>query len=522
MINKEAQFILPGVIIWLFWAISTWGLDRLPVIHNAETAIAAAGYQLFYQGHYGLDMYTGHEGRETIYLEVMPLMPWVQGVSSWFIGVGTWQMRFVPVLCGVLTLALTYALARQLTNRQTARLALVFLFFWRWSPLGINEFHLTGIPLVDAVRVARYDILIAPLSVAVLWTWLRAQATGQLRLYGLTGMLVGLTGLTNLYGLFWLPALFLLRLSKLTVRPSTFITLLRPMFVLLSGTTLALLPWLLLVATHPTAFASQFSMHSNRFNLLDVQFYRENLLGEGWRYLLGLPWPDGITRLGFWLVVALPLVLLGLGVAWSRGRKPHLLPLFIPATLFPLLFALLIQKKVFGYLLLVIPLWSIALAWGVIWLWGRFPHRGRAGLTLLGLWLIIEGSFALTQLPIQVAQTPAATPFFAQLREIVPQEGVILGPQTYWPGFYDRDYRSMVLVFSLGIPHQSALTAMTMIDPDVVIMNPTMVEWLASHDRRANPPDDFTAEFNQYLQDAILIAELREPSGEPVWVYQLK
>ena len=63
---------------------------------------------------------------------------------------------------------------------------------------------------------------------------------------------------------------------------------------------------------------------------------------------------------------------------------------------------------------------------------------------------------------------------------------------------------------------------MTMIDPDVVIMNPTMVEWLASHDRRANPPDDFTAEFNQYLQDVILIAELHEPSGEPVWVYQLK
>ena len=80
----------------------------------------------------------------------------------------------------------------------------------------------------------------------------------------------------------------------------------------------------------------------------------------------------------------------------------------------------------------------------------------------------------------------------------------------------------MVLVFSFGIPHRSALTAMTLIDPDVVIMNPTMVEWLASHDRNASPPDDFMAEFGRYMEGAELIGELQEPSGDPVWVYQLK
>ena len=511
-----------AIIIWLFWAISTWGLDRLPVIHNDETAIAAAGYQLFDQGQYGLDMYTGHEGRETIYLEVLPLMPWVQGASSWLIGAGVWQMRFGPVLCGVLTLALTYTLARQLANRQTALLALVLLLFWRWSPLAINEFHLTGIPLVDAVRVARYDILIAPLSVAILWLWLRAQATGQQKRYLLAGIFVGLTGLTNLYGFFWLPAIVLLLPINHFLQKQPASTLLKPAFALFVGVGLAFLPWLLMVATHPTAFASQFSMHGSRFNLLEAQFYLENIRLEGGRYLLGLTRPDMMTRLGFWLVLALPVVLMGLGVAWARGRNAHSLTLFIPTTLFPILFALLIQKKVFGYLLMVMPLWIIALAWGATWLWGRSTSRGRVGLTLLTVWLVLEGSLALLYLPFQSARTPAATPFFAQLREVVPEQGVILGPQTYWPGLYDRDYRSMVLVFSFGIPHRSALTAMTLIDPDVVIMNPTMVEWLASHDRNASPPDDFMAEFGRYMEGAELIGELQEPSGDPVWVYQLK
>lgn len=519
MRNKWLRYALPGLLIWFFWLLSTWGLDRLPVIHNDETAIAAAGYQLFHQGGYGLDMYTGHEERETIYLEVLPLMPWMQGLSSWFIGAGMWQMRFVPVLCGVITLALTYALAQYLFNRQTALLALLLLLFWRWSPLGINEFHLTGIPLADGVRVARYDILIAPLSVGVLWAWLRAQATNHLRQYGLTGFLIGLAGLTNLYGLFWLPALSFLVLLK--PKPGL-LSLIKPLLALAVGIGLAFLPWLLLVATHPTAFTSQFSMHGSRFNVLEVRFYLENIQQEGTRYLLGFTRQDAMTRLGFGLVMALPVALVAMGVAWVRGRKPHHLALFIPATLFPVLFALFIQKKVFGYLLLVMPLWAIALAWGIMWLWQRWPGRGRIALAFLGVWFLLEGSLALFSLPVQAASIPPIAPFFTQLRQVVPEQGVILGPQTYWPGFYDRDYRSMVLVFAFGIPRQSALTALHMINPNVIIMTPTMVEWLTGHDQRATPPDNFTAEFSQFMAGARLIAELQEPSGSPVWVYQIK
>lgn len=508
-------------MIWLFWAVSTWGLDRLPAIHNDETAIAAAGYKLFHQGIYGLDMLSGHEGRETIYLEVMPLLPWLQGASSWLIGVGVWQMRFVPVVCGVLTLALSYALARYLLNRQVAGLVLLILFFWRWSPLSIGPFHLTGIPLVDAVRVARYDILMAPLSVAILWVWLRAQATRRSHLYGLAGILVGLAGLTNLYGLFWLPALLLLILCS-RERKSAITAFARPTFLLLAGAGLAFLPWWLMVATHPTAFVSQFAMHSGRFSLLTGRFYLENILLEGGRYLLGLGRPDMITRLGFWMVAALPGVLLGLGYGAVRGRDQRLLPLALPTILFPILFALFIQKKVFGYLLLVIPLWSLALAWGATWLWSQLSRRGRVGLTLLGVWLVVEGSVGLLYLPQQAAQTPAMTPFFAQLRHVVPAEGIVLGPQTYWPGFYDRDYRSFVLAFSLATSYQSALTAMNKIDPDVVVMTPMMVEWLAAYDHSSYSSGGFTAEFNHYMAEAVLLAELQEPSGEPVWVYQLK
>ena len=56
-------------------------------------------------------------------------------------------------------------------------------------------------------------------------------------------------------------------------------------FVLFGGVGLAFLPWLLMVATHPTAFASQFSMHGSRFNVLEAQFYLENIRLEGGHYL---------------------------------------------------------------------------------------------------------------------------------------------------------------------------------------------------------------------------------------------
>ena len=41
--------------------------------------------------------------RSGLYLEVPPLMSLLQGASSRLLGVGVWQMRYLPVVYGMLT-----------------------------------------------------------------------------------------------------------------------------------------------------------------------------------------------------------------------------------------------------------------------------------------------------------------------------------------------------------------------------------------------------------------------------------
>src|SRR5262245_39776552 len=102
------------MLIGIFLTDSLMNLDRFPPIHDDEPSILAPGYKLFHHGVYGLDMYTGFYGQERIYLEVMPLMPVLQGASAQAVGVGVRQMRLVPVALGTLTLALVFVLGRAL------------------------------------------------------------------------------------------------------------------------------------------------------------------------------------------------------------------------------------------------------------------------------------------------------------------------------------------------------------------------------------------------------------------------
>src|SRR5258708_3308895 len=99
-----------------FWGLALWNLDRYPPIHFDEATILEPGYHLFAAGVYGAPMYTGFYAQEQLYLEVPPLMPVLQGASTWLLGVGVWQMRFLPVACGLLTLALTAAIAGRLAG----------------------------------------------------------------------------------------------------------------------------------------------------------------------------------------------------------------------------------------------------------------------------------------------------------------------------------------------------------------------------------------------------------------------
>jgi 4-amino-4-deoxy-L-arabinose transferase-like glycosyltransferase len=493
------------------------GLARSPVLHNDEVSILAAGYNLFEHGVYGVDMYAGWHGRESIYLEILPLMPWMQGLGSWLWGAGVWQMRLLPVFCGVLTLALAFALARQLGGRLAAALAMLLLLAWQWSPGGVDFFG-SGVALVDLARIGRYDILAAPLSFGIMLTWLVARRTDQTWFYLLCGLLIGLAGLAQLYGLFWLAVVVAWCLGE-RIAWGTSATW-RQIMWLFAVALGAMLVWLTLALAHWPEFRAQFGMHQSRFELLDPLFYVNNIITEGQRYFLGFNQPGTFGRLGFWLVVVgLPLALFWLSWRVVRWRERPAFWLLIPCLLLPLLFALLVQKKQFAYLLLVMPLWVVALAWLLAYGWQRArPYTRTAVVVLVGL-LLVEGGLAWREFYHTAVTAPSPLPFFATLQEKTP-DGRVLGPQTYWLAFPEREYRSFVVPLVLAAEGRdgtdSFVAAMTAVTPDVVLLNPTILAWLAD--------GQYEAEFWQYMTDhqAELVAELPAYDGGVAQIYQLR
>src|SRR5260370_40139673 len=158
---------------------------------------------------YGAPMYTGFYGKEHVYLEVPPLMSLLQGASTRLLGVGVWQMRYVPVVCGLLTLALAAALAARLAGPATSVVAAWLLLLWKWTPSDL-DFLGSGLPLLDVSRIARYDILVPVFGLSAFLAWLRGRTGTPPWLLFASGLLAVLAVLAHVYGAFWIAALGLL------------------------------------------------------------------------------------------------------------------------------------------------------------------------------------------------------------------------------------------------------------------------------------------------------------------------
>lgn len=517
---------LAYVILLVYWAIALWGLDRFPPLHNDETTLLAPGYKLFTQGVYGLDMYTGFFGSEKHYLEVMPLMPLLQGASARWLGVGVWQMRFVPVASGLLTLALVWAVGRCLAGPRAALLSLGLLLIWQWMPSG-DVFLGSGVPMLDMARVARYDILVAPLGLGAFWWWLRVGRTRRLRDEALSGLLGGLAGIANLYGVLWVIVLGGMRmLDQLWVNPADRPATLKHLTVFLLSASLPFVLWSPMMVLNWNDFLGQFSKHAydGRFGFTQPMFYLNNLVNEIHRYHLGARDPATYGRMGFWLVaVGMPLGLAGLAWQVWRRRDRTALWLLGPAVLLPIGLAVLVNKKTPYYLLLIVPVWALVLGWATSNLWDKRKPTWRT-ILLIGFALAaVQSSNGVASLASQISARPdSPARFWAELRALVPDSDKRLyGPHEYWFAFYDREYRGFALAFQWAAPYYGYdLTfdeALTKIAPQVVLVNPYFERVLAVDDP-ANPAT-FWAFMRRHR--ACLLGELRDYAGEPVKVYEL-
>lgn len=545
--------LLMLALLLAYWFLMTRHLDRYPPIHYDEPIIVTPGYKLFTEGVYGSDLYTGFHRQEQIYLETPPLMPLLQGASTWLFGVGVWQMRYLALIAGLLLLPLTYAVgARVARSRWVGALAAGLLLTWRLTPGG-DTFLGSGVTLLDVARIARYDILVPVLGLGSLLLWqaalgrphpdkgASANDAGRTtppahRLFLGAGLLAGLAGFANPYGLFWIGALGAVWL----VGALSAFAVGRPLFrrnassgiaAFIVGLGIPWLAWGAILGLNWQAAAGQFVKHSGRFDLLTPAFYLDSVLREPHRYALGARQMASYGRLGFWLfLLGVPASTLWLAVRGWRRRDERVLFLLVPAVLIPLALALFESLKRSYYVVTVVPLFAAIVAWAVVALTRRMMGARRralwltvvALLTLLwtGQWVAGVGRWQ-----VMAAEPAEPAAFFDDLRTLLPADSLTIGPPDYWFAFHDRAYRSLGLLFvrsSLRNPDKvSFLTALEQVSPDYLFLHPSLTDGLAV-------TDDFDggsrkADFQRYMadHDAEVVAELTGLNGEPITIYRL-
>src|SRR6266571_5505120 len=150
----------------VFLLISVRHLDSVPQVYVDEPWQASTAYRLMTSGVFGSDLFAGFHNMDQRYYGFMPLHPLLLAAVFKVLGVGLAQARIEPVSLTALTLVLTFALGVRLFNAWVGALAVALLVCVRWS--GLTYVQLSGIPLVDLARIARYDPLVPVLGIGAL------------------------------------------------------------------------------------------------------------------------------------------------------------------------------------------------------------------------------------------------------------------------------------------------------------------------------------------------------------------
>jgi hypothetical protein len=467
--SRYSPYPVALALVLLFLVTGLRHLDTIPQVYEDEPWQASVAYKFATQGVFGSDLFAGFAAMDQRYYGFMPLHPLLLALDFKLLGVGLAQARLETVLLTALTLALTFALATRLFNPAVGALAVGVLVLVRWT--GLTYVQLTGIPLVDFARIARYDPLVPVLGLAALHVYVSAHLRKSGSLYFTAGLLAGAAGLAHVYGLFWVPCLMLLTVADGKRTNAARIA---------SGAILAWLPYVAYVLTDIPDWRGQTAIYASRFELLNPGWYLNNLAQEFHRYGPGLGrfGPDWLTRIGFWFVlVALPCSLIAL---IRRAPACHAArAIGIPALLMPLLFALFITLKLVNYTLIELPLFAVAIAWGLHAVWAARASL-RPVLAIAVAAVVLEGAIALAHLEQAAATATPYPKFIAEVRQSIPSSARILGLHTYWFGLQDFSYRSFLVPLNwadLGEPLDRALAD---VDPDIVLLDPRMRAYFQS------------------------------------------
>jgi 4-amino-4-deoxy-L-arabinose transferase-like glycosyltransferase len=482
------RWLLPVLLLLIFWVVSIRYLALVPPVADDEPWQASTGWKIAATGVFGTDVFAGWFGMDRHYYGYMPLHPMLLALVYKLAGLGLWQTRFEPVVMGLVTLALTYALGRRLAGPNVGTLAVTLLLITRTA--AVTRYALTGILMLDTARIARYDMVVPVFGLASLHAYIsavRAAAPRKTWYFGLAGGLAALAGLSHLYGAFWLPVLLALAIWQGAGW--------RNVAALLACFAV---PWLLYglyVLSGFSDWQGQFSGYGNRFELTSLAWYWNNLVLEPKRYGAGLGMIGWyyLARPGLWAsLIAVPAAIVYQAVRALRDKQALSQTVLVPVVMLPLLYGLLLTLKLANYLVMIIPLFSVVVAWGAIRLWHwaagqrRPPHQWlRLAMATAFVAVSAEGASRVWALERAAQTTTPYTAITSQIRQSMQAGDRLLALHVYWLGLTDVDFISWLVPVLLAGPHAGSAgmgiePALDQVAPDVVVLDSSMLRYFRS------------------------------------------
>jgi 4-amino-4-deoxy-L-arabinose transferase-like glycosyltransferase len=532
------------------------GLDTLPPVHGDESWGAAASFKLARTGTYGSDLFTGHYGAERHLYMYPPLYMFTVAASFRLFGVGVLPMRLPAVACGLAILLLTYAAGRRAGGPRVGLLAAFLLLFLR---LAAGWDHATGVPLLDLARISRYDILVPVFGLLALVVFDDAERRRVLaedssrraraaRYLG-TGILIGLSSLSHLYGAFLLPALLLVMLLRRGA------SLLRAgdAWLLLAGFTVAWLPWLTYIATGWEDFlGQQRSMYAGRYSLGDPGFYVSNLVTEVYRYRQLAPrepQPFWFARqFGTWVAVigvpvaAMVALLRARTVPADAGRvatraaradvqlrcrDTAVFTVALALVVQAALFALLLSMKMYNYVIALWPLAILLLAWGTVRMWDTGSRGTRILIAVLLAAVFVEGTLRIAARHGAADHVTSYDEYMRRVVMHVPPGARVLGMPRAWLGLHDHEYRAWLLPFFLSqrAEHPVPLAdALERTRADVVLVDDALAAYFDELRSPVHPRHEDLLVIQEFLtrHSGALVAEVSDTTYGAMRVYGLR
>ena len=481
--SKVRPHLLLACGLLAYLLVTIHDLGHVPMIYEDEPVLASSGWKLANEGILGSDLFTGFYGMERHNYVFFPIHSILLAMIFKLFGVGLVQARSLTVLFGLIVIILTYSLGVRLFSPEVGLLAVFLMLVLRLT--AVTPSQISGIVFLDMARIARYDMLVPAFGLSAFHFHLSARAAGKMRLYLVTGILAGLSALSHPNGIFWVISLVIILVLEHRSRWS--------LLGFFSGVLLPWVPYGLFILGNLPDWLGQTRLYAPRLELTNLNWYLNNLRAEPQRYFPGIRGDVAqlFLRPGFlFTLLLLPLSLLSMAIKSRTSEKASVLPILVPGLVIPAGLGLFVTLKLTHYLVTVIPVFALALAWVVHSIcrgtlgWGRLAMV-RPILTFLLLAVLVEGGSRILVLYDAGQTITSYSALASEIQTQVPVNARVLGLHHYWFGFEDYDYRTWAVPILLaydGPPPapEAVYGSLNQINPDYILLDPRIRTYLGN------------------------------------------